>query len=46
MQQSCEESQRADSNKSLNDNDEALADLAMKFRECLARQAKLAGWFD
>jgi hypothetical protein len=30
----------------LNDNGEALADLAIKFRECSARQAKLVGWFD
>jgi hypothetical protein len=46
MQQSCEESQRPDSNKALNDNGEALADLVVKFRECSARQAKLVGWFD
>jgi hypothetical protein len=46
MQQPCEEPQRPDSNKSLNDNGEALADLAIKFRECSAWQAKLAGRFD
>jgi hypothetical protein len=40
------EPQRPDPNKSINDNGEALADLAVKFRECSARQAKLVGWFD
>jgi hypothetical protein len=44
--QLCEEPVRPDPSKSLNDNGEALADLAIKFRECSARQAKLVGWFD
>ena len=44
--QLCQEPQRPDPNKSLNDNGEALADLAIKFRECSARQARLVGWFD
>lgn len=44
--QLCEEPARPDPAKSLNDNGEALADLAVKFRECSARQARLVGWFD
>ena len=44
--QLCEEPQRPDPSKSLDDNGDALADLALKFRECSARQAKLVGWFD
>lgn len=42
----CQEPQRPDPSKSLDDNGDALADLAIKFRECSARQAKLVGWFD
>jgi hypothetical protein len=44
--QLCDEPLRPDPDKSLDDNGEALADLAIKFRECSARQAKLVGWFD
>jgi hypothetical protein len=42
----CQEPQRPDPSRSLDDNGDALADLAIKFRECSARQAKLVGWFD
>ena len=34
-----------DQAKSIEQNAEALADLAEKFRECSARQAKLVDWF-
>jgi len=44
--QLCDEPMRPDQSKTLNENGEALADLAMKFRECAARHARLVGWFD
>ncbi len=32
--------------RTIEQNGEAFADLAVKFRECQARQAKLVEWFD
>lgn|GEM_PF-1055699 len=43
--QKCEQPVRPDARKSIVQNAEALADLALKFRECAARQAKLVEWF-
>jgi hypothetical protein len=41
----CEQPLQASPEKTVEQNAEALVDLALKFRECEARQAKLVGWF-
>lgn len=42
----CDEPLKPDRAKSINENGEALADLAQKFRDCVAKHAALLGWFD
>jgi hypothetical protein len=42
----CDEPVRPDPAKTLNENGEAFVDLAVKFRECAARQRRLVEWFD
>lgn len=42
----CEDPLLPDPAKSIEQNGEAFADLAQKFRECQARQGKLVDWFD
>lgn len=42
----CETPMLPDAAKSIEQNGEALADLAVKFRDCQARQARLVEWFD
>lgn len=37
---------RPDPAKTVEQNGEALEDLAEKFRECSSRQSKLVDWFD
>lgn len=44
--QKCAEPMRTDPAKSIPQNAEALVDLAEKFRECAARQARLVDWFE
>lgn len=41
----CEAPMLPDPSRSIEQNGEALIDLAEKFRECQARQAKLVDWF-
>jgi hypothetical protein len=41
----CEKPMLPDAAKSVEQNGEALQDLALKFRECEARQSKLVDWF-
>ena len=42
----CTKSLVPDPTKTVEQNGEALADLAEKFRECEARQSKLVDWFE
>ena len=42
----CDEPMKPDRAKSINENGEALADLAQKFRDCVAKHTALIGWFD
>lgn len=41
----CDKPMLPDPSKSIEQNGEAFADLAQKFRECEARQSKLVDWF-
>ncbi len=41
----CDKPMLPDPSKSIEQNGEAFADLAQKFRECEARQGKLVDWF-
>lgn len=42
----CDEPMKPARGKSINENGEALADLAQKFRDCVAKHNALLGWFD